>query len=78
MEFMQQHEELYNKTHMKFKDKQRMEGLWERLAASRNYPSTLSRSGSRRAHQIWQAHSHEAKTSCSEEHQKRDLVERQF
>ena len=35
VEFVEQHEELY-KTHMKFKDKQRMEELWERLAASRN------------------------------------------
>ena len=25
-----------DKTHMKFKDKQRQEGLWERLAGSRN------------------------------------------
>ena len=30
------HKELYDKTHSKFKDKQRKEGLWERLAASRN------------------------------------------
>ena len=36
MEFVKQHEELYSKTHAKFKDKQRKEGLWERLAASRN------------------------------------------
>ena len=35
-EFIKQHEELFNKTHVKFKDKQRKEGLWERLAASRN------------------------------------------
>ena len=36
VEFVKQHEELFNKTHAKFKDKQRKEGLWERLAASRN------------------------------------------
>ena len=35
MEFVKQNAELY-KTHSKFKDKQRKEGLWERLAASRN------------------------------------------
>ena len=34
VEFVKQHKELYDKT--KFKDKQRREGLWERLAASRN------------------------------------------
>ena len=36
VEFVKQREELYNKTHDKFKDKQRKEGLWERLAVSRN------------------------------------------
>ena len=36
VEFIQQHEDLYGKTHDKFKDKHRKEGLWERLAASRN------------------------------------------
>ena len=36
VEFVKQHEELYDKTHNKFKDKQRKEGLWERLTASRN------------------------------------------
>ena len=33
--FIKQHKGLYDKTH-KFKDKQRKEELWERLAASRN------------------------------------------
>ena len=41
VEFIKQHEELYDKTHAKFKDKQRKEGLWERLAASRNIQSNL-------------------------------------
>ena len=36
VEFVKQHEELYYKTHMKFKDKQSKEGLWERLGVSRN------------------------------------------
>ena len=36
VEFVKQNEELYDKTHAKFKDKQRKECLWERLAASRN------------------------------------------
>ena len=36
VEFVKQNAELYYKTLMKFKDKQRNEGLWERLAASRN------------------------------------------
>ena len=35
-DFIKQHKELYDKTHDKFKDKHRKEGLWERLAASRN------------------------------------------
>ena len=36
LHFVKQHEELYDETRTKFKDKQRKEGLWERLAASRN------------------------------------------
>ena len=36
VEFVKQHEELYDKTYDKFKDKQRKEGLRERTAASRN------------------------------------------
>ena len=37
-EFVKQHEELYDKTNNSFKDKQKKEGLWEQLAASRNLP----------------------------------------
>ena len=36
VDFVKQHEELFDKTHMKFKDKQRKERLWETVAASRN------------------------------------------
>ena len=36
VEFLKQNAELYDKTRMKFKDKQRKEGLWERLSGSRN------------------------------------------
>ena len=36
MEFTEQHKELYDKTHDKFKDKHKKELPWERLAASRN------------------------------------------
>ena len=36
VEFVKQNTEPYDKTHAKLKDKQRKEGLWERLAASRN------------------------------------------
>ena len=35
-EFIKQHKELYDKTQAKFKDKQRKEGLWETVVASRN------------------------------------------
>ena len=38
VDFMKQHEELLDKTHDKFKDKQRKEKLWETVAASRNLP----------------------------------------
>ena len=34
-EFVKQHMELYDKTHAKFKDKHRKEGLTETVAASR-------------------------------------------
>ena len=38
MEFIQQHEELYDKTNDTFKDKPKEERLWEQLAATRNLP----------------------------------------
>ena len=38
VEFVKQHEELYDKTNDSFKDKQKKEGLWEQLAATRNLP----------------------------------------
>ena len=36
VKFVKQHKELYDKTHAKFKDKQRKECLWERLAPTMN------------------------------------------
>ena len=36
VDFVKQHEELYDKTNGSFKDKQKKEGLWEPLAAFRN------------------------------------------
>ena len=38
MEFVKQHEKLYDKTNNSFKDKQKKERLWESLAATRNLP----------------------------------------
>ena len=38
LEFVKQHEELYDKTNDSFKDKQKKERLWEQLAATRNLP----------------------------------------
>ena len=38
VDFVKQHEELFDKTHEKFKDKQRKERLWEIVAASLNLP----------------------------------------
>ena len=38
VDFMKQHEELFDKTHKKFKDKQGKERLWETVAASRILP----------------------------------------
>ena len=38
VEFVKQHEELYDKTNDSFKDKQKKERLWELLAATRNLP----------------------------------------
>ena len=38
MEFVKQHEELYDKTDDSFKDKQKKERLWEQLSATRNLP----------------------------------------
>ena len=42
VEFIKQHEQFYDKTNDKFKDKQKKETLWETLAATTNLPvSTL-------------------------------------
>ena len=38
VEFVKQHEELYDKTNDSFNDKQKREQLWEQLAATRNLP----------------------------------------
>ena len=38
VEFVKQHEELYDNTNDSFKDKQKKERLWEQLAATRNLP----------------------------------------
>ena len=38
MEFLKQHEELYDKTNDSLKDKQKKERLWQQLAATRNLP----------------------------------------
>ena len=59
VEFVKQYKELY-KTHDKFKDKHRKEGLWERLPASR----ILSFKTVKKWFEIWQAHSDEVRTSC--------------
>ena len=38
VEFIKQHKELYDKSNDSFKDKQKKEGLWEQLTATRNLP----------------------------------------
>ena len=38
VEFIKQHEELYDKTNDSFKDKEKKERLWEQLTATRNVP----------------------------------------
>ena len=38
VEFIKQHEKLYDKTNDSFKDKQKKERLWEQLASTRNLP----------------------------------------
>ena len=69
VEFVKQNAELYNRTRTKFKDKQRKKGLWE-IVAARNlliigqHCQKVVRDST---YQIWQAHSHEVRTSCSEE-----------
>ena len=36
VDFVSPHEEFYHKTHTKFQDKQKKEGLWEKVAVLRN------------------------------------------
>ena len=81
VDFVKQHEVLFDKTHTKVKDKQRKERLWETVAASRNF--YLSELCSQKVvrdtmHQIWQAHTDQVRPICSQEHQETDLAEGQF
>ena len=43
VDFVKQHEKLFDKTHTKFKDRQRKERLWETVAASRNLPVSTAK-----------------------------------
>ena len=43
VDFIKQYEELCDKTHTKFKDKQRKERLWETVAASRNLSVNIAK-----------------------------------
>ena len=45
VDFVKQHEELFDKNHSKFKDKYRKEGLWATVAASRNLPVSTLKEG---------------------------------
>ena len=38
VEFIKQHQELYDKTNDNFKDKQKKEKLWEQIPSTRNLP----------------------------------------
>ena len=68
VDFVKQHEELFDKTHAKFKDKQRKEGLWERLSSFQEFICQHCQEVVRDStYQIWQAHSHKVRTSCREE-----------
>ena len=75
VDFMKQHEEVFDKTHVKLKDKQR-KTLGKQLQLQGIYLSALSISGS--TYQIWQAQTDQVRPSCSQEHQEADLVEGQF
>ena len=74
VEFVKQHEELYDKTNNSFKDKQKKERLWEQLAAIKTVKKWFRDS----MYQIWQAHSDEVRISSREEHRTTDLAEGQF
>ena len=79
VEFVKQHEKLYDKTNDRFKKKQKKERLWEQLAATRNSPYQHCEEVVRDStYQIWQVHSDEVRTICSEEHRMTDLAEGQF
>ena len=73
-----QHKELYDKTNVHFKDKQKKERLWESLAATRNLCQNCEEVVQDSMYQIWQAHSEKVRTSSSEEHRTTDVAEGQF
>ena len=60
-EFVKQHKELYDKIYDKFKDKHRKEGLWAKLAASRNLSVNTVKTQCTRYGKL---NSDEVRTSC--------------
>ena len=79
VEFVKQHEELYDKSHGKFKDKQTKERLWERLAASRNLSvNTVKRWFETQCTRYGKLTHTKSRQVIVKEHQTTDLVERQF
>ena len=67
VEFVKQNAEHYDKTHTKFKGKQRKEGFWERLAASWNLSVNFVKKWFE-THRTKYGKPHKVRTSCSEEH----------
>ena len=63
VEFVKQHQELYDKTNDSFKDQQKKERLWQQIASTRNLPINCEEVVRDSTYQIWQAHSDEVRTS---------------
>ena len=79
VDFMKQHEELFDKTHSNFKDKHRKEGLWATVTASRNLPvSTVKKWFVTQCTRYGKLTQKKSDQAAAKEQQKTDLVEGQF
>ena len=78
VDFVKQHEELFDKTHAKFKDRQRTKTLENSCSFPKFTYQHRQEVIQDSTYQLWQAHPDQVRSSCSQEHRKTDLVEGQF
>ena len=79
VEFLKQHDELYDKTNNSFTDKQKKERLWEQLEATRNLPiKTVKKWFETQCTRYGKLTQTKSGQAARKEHRMTDLAEGQF